>query len=45
MAGPGRRVVPFGPHRRAADVFLRLNDPKRKPDIALSAFLHATNQE
>jgi len=30
---------------RAADVFLRLNDPKRKPDIALSAFLHATNQE
>ena len=30
---------------RAADVFLRLNDPNRKPDIALSAFLHATNQE
>lgn len=30
---------------RAADVFLRLNDPRRKPDIALSAFLHATNQE
>ena len=30
---------------RAADVFLRLYDPKRKPDIALSAFLHATNQE
>jgi tetratricopeptide (TPR) repeat protein len=30
---------------RAADVFLRLNDPKRMPDIALSAFLHATNQE
>jgi len=30
---------------RAADVFLRLNDPKRRPDIALSAFLHATKQE
>ena len=30
---------------RAADVFLRLNDPKRRPDIALSAFLHATNQQ
>ncbi len=30
---------------RAADVFLRLNDPKRRPDIALSAFLRATNQE
>ncbi len=30
---------------RAADVFLRLNDPKRKPDIALSAFLHASNQQ
>jgi cytochrome c-type biogenesis protein CcmH/NrfG len=30
---------------RAADVFLRLNDPKRKPDIALTAFLKATNQD
>jgi hypothetical protein len=30
---------------RAADVFLRLNDPKRRPDVALAAFLHATNQE
>jgi tetratricopeptide (TPR) repeat protein len=30
---------------RAADVFLRLNDPRRKPDIALTAFLQATNQE
>jgi Tetratricopeptide repeat len=29
---------------RAADIFLRLNDPKRKPDIALSAFLIASNQ-
>lgn len=29
---------------RASDVFLRLNDPRRKPDIALSAFLQATNQ-
>ncbi len=34
-----------GRSSRAADVFLRLNDRKRKPDIALSAFLHATNQE
>jgi cytochrome c-type biogenesis protein CcmH/NrfG len=30
---------------RAADVFLRLNDPKRQPDIALAAFLQATKQE
>ncbi len=30
---------------RAADVFLRLNDPKRQPDIGLAAFLHATKQE
>ena len=29
---------------RAADVFLRLNDPRRKPDVALAAFLQATNQ-
>jgi tetratricopeptide (TPR) repeat protein len=29
---------------RAADVFLRLNDPNRKPDIALNAFLEASNQ-
>jgi len=29
---------------RAADVFLRLNDPKRKADIALTAFLDASNQ-
>ncbi len=29
---------------RAADVFLRLNDPNRKADIALSAFLDASNQ-
>jgi hypothetical protein len=29
---------------RAADVFLRLNDPTRKTDIALAAFLDATNQ-
>jgi hypothetical protein len=29
---------------RAADVFLRLDDPKRKPDIALAAFLDASNQ-
>jgi hypothetical protein len=29
---------------RAADVFLRLNDPNRKPDIALAAFLFASNQ-
>jgi len=29
---------------RAADVFVRLNDPRRKPDVALAAFLQATNQ-
>jgi hypothetical protein len=29
---------------RAADVFLRLNDPARKSDIALAAFLDASNQ-
>lgn len=29
---------------RAADVFKRLNDPNRKPDIALAAFLEASNQ-
>jgi cytochrome c-type biogenesis protein CcmH/NrfG len=30
---------------RAVDVFLRLNDPKRKPDVALAAFLEATRPE
>ncbi len=29
---------------KAADVFKRLNDPSRKPDVALSAFLDASNQ-
>ena len=29
---------------RAADVFKRLNDPARKPDVALAAFLDASNQ-
>jgi tetratricopeptide (TPR) repeat protein len=29
---------------RAADVFLRLDDPNRKPDIALAAFLFASNR-
>jgi hypothetical protein len=29
---------------KAADVFKRLNDPTRKPDIALAAFLDASNQ-
>ncbi len=28
---------------RAADVFLRLDDPRRKPDVALAAFLIAIN--
>ena len=28
---------------RAADVFLRLDDPHRKPDVALSAFIIASN--
>jgi hypothetical protein len=29
---------------KAANVFKRLNDPKRKPDVALAAFLDASNQ-
>jgi tetratricopeptide (TPR) repeat protein len=29
---------------KAADVFKRLNDPKRKADVALAAFLEASNQ-
>jgi tetratricopeptide (TPR) repeat protein len=29
---------------RAADVFVRLNDPDRKPDVALAAFLFAVNR-
>jgi hypothetical protein len=29
---------------KAADVFHRLNDPKRKSDVALSAFLDASNE-
>jgi len=29
---------------RAADVFKRLDDPRRKPDVALAAFLDASNQ-
>ncbi len=33
-----------GRTNRAADVFQRLNDPHRKPDIALAAFLEASNQ-
>jgi hypothetical protein len=33
-----------GRSARAADVFQRLNDPTRRPDIALSAFLEATSQ-
>jgi hypothetical protein len=30
---------------RAADVFKRLNDPARKSDVALAAFLDASNQQ
>jgi tetratricopeptide (TPR) repeat protein len=29
---------------KAVDVFTRLNDPRRKPDLALAAFLDASNQ-
>ena len=29
---------------KAADVFRRLNDPARRPDVALAAFLDASNQ-
>ena len=38
------RVVPHRRTAKAADVFQRLNDPKRKPDVALAAFLDASNQ-
>ncbi|MGO9597789.1 MAG: tetratricopeptide repeat protein [Isosphaeraceae bacterium] len=34
-----------GRSARAADVFQRLNDPARRPDIALAAFLEATTQK
>ena len=30
---------------RAADVFKRLNDPARRSDVALAAFLDASNQQ
>jgi cytochrome c-type biogenesis protein CcmH/NrfG len=33
-----------GRTNKAADVFRRLNDPNRKPDVALAAFLDASNQ-
>ena len=33
-----------GRTNKAADVFKRLNDPNRKPDVALAAFLDASNQ-
>jgi hypothetical protein len=33
-----------GRTKKAADVFLRLDDPHRRPDAALAAFLDATNQ-
>jgi hypothetical protein len=33
-----------GRTKKAADVFLRLDDPHRRPDPALAAFLDATNQ-
>ena len=33
-----------GRTNKAVDVFKRLNDPNRKPDIALTAFLDASNQ-
>jgi tetratricopeptide (TPR) repeat protein len=33
-----------GRAHKAADVFKRLNDPNRKPDVALAAFLDASNQ-
>ena len=42
---PVREWLLSGRTGLAADIFLRLDDPHRKPDIALSAFLHATNQE
>jgi tetratricopeptide (TPR) repeat protein len=32
-----------GRTNRAADVFLRLNDPHRRPDVALAAFLFASD--
>jgi cytochrome c-type biogenesis protein CcmH/NrfG len=41
----GAELYLSGRTARAADVFLRLSDPRRQPDIALSAFLQATKQE
>ncbi|WP_205679067.1 tetratricopeptide repeat protein [Aquisphaera insulae] len=40
----GAQCYLSGRTARAADVFARLHDPHRKPDIALAAFLEATNQ-
>jgi hypothetical protein len=40
----GAQLYLSGRTNKAADVFLRLSDPRRRPDIALAAFLDATNQ-
>jgi hypothetical protein len=40
----GAQWLLSGRTAKAADVFRRLNDPKRKPDVVLSAFLDASNQ-
>jgi cytochrome c-type biogenesis protein CcmH/NrfG len=41
----GAELYLSGRTGRAADVFQRLNDPKRRSDVALAAFLDATNQQ
>jgi hypothetical protein len=40
----GAQLFLTGRTARAADVFKRLDDPKRKADVALAAFLDASNQ-
>jgi tetratricopeptide (TPR) repeat protein len=41
----GAQFYLSGRTARAADVFLRLSDSRRRSDIALAAFLDATNQD
>jgi cytochrome c-type biogenesis protein CcmH/NrfG len=41
----GAQLYLSGRTARAADVFQRLNDPRRRSDVALAAFLVATNQQ
>jgi cytochrome c-type biogenesis protein CcmH/NrfG len=40
----GAELFLTGRTAKAADVFKRLDDPRRRPDVALAAFLDASNQ-